>query len=85
MPEKRKRIRVSNERVQEAGGEDPYIRNISTAVYKLRLGERGVNFLISEHGAEKAESILRSRAGGYDRITRAFVKVCNVNPKKVKP
>lgn len=82
---KRERVRVANEKLEyEPGGNDPFIRAISTALYKERLGERGVRYLINEHGAKEAEKIFRSRAGGYDAITRAFCKVCNINPKKVK-
>lgn len=48
-----------------------YVRDISEAVYRVRLGEDDTARMIAVDGAEK----LRKRAACYDILTRVYLDV----------
>jgi hypothetical protein len=66
---------------------DPsYIRDLSEQVYRVRLEQDSpgnVDRMIAkdEDGGEK----LRNRAGSYDPLTRAYLKVLGFEPPAIPP
>jgi hypothetical protein len=48
------------------------VRDISEKVYRLQLGEEDVRRMIERDGDQGKK--LRSRAGQYDQLTRAYLK-----------
>jgi hypothetical protein len=50
-----------------------YIRDISEAVYRARLGDGGAERMIEKDG--DAGETLRGRAGAYDSLTRDYLRV----------
>lgn len=52
---------------------DEFIRDLSEAVYRKRLGPADVARMIEKDGDGGAK--LRARAGAYDTLTRAFLEV----------
>lgn len=51
------------------------VRDVSEAVYRMRLGPDDTARMIAKDG-DKGEQ-LRGRAGSYDTLTRAYMKVLN--------
>ena len=52
------------------------VREISTEVYKERLGPDDVAWVIEHKGGpEEAARIFHARAHAYDALTRAYLKV----------
>ena len=60
-------------RVQEFDPE--YVRDISEAVYRERLGSDDLAKLLAEKDGEKR---LRSRATAYDSLTRSYLRAIKV-------
>ena len=63
------------------------IRDISVAVYKLRLqqesGEDAVDRMLAKDEKQYpgcGERLLRNRAHSYDALTRAYLKVLDTHP-----
>lgn len=50
------------------------VRDISTTVYRDRMGDTDADAMISKVGAEK----FRDRAGSYDVLTRAYLRAIGV-------
>lgn len=54
-------------------GEDPMIRDISVAVYKMRFGVRDTIRMLAKDNDGGVK--LRERAGSYDALTRCYLAV----------
>lgn len=62
---------------------DEKIRDISLAVYKIRLGNADVGRML-EKDADGGKK-LRTRAGSYDILTRAYLEVLGLHKRPPRP
>lgn len=58
---------------------DQKVRDISVAIYKMRLGERDTARMLAKDADGGAK--LRERAKAYDILTRCYMKVLKTEPK----
>jgi hypothetical protein len=54
------------------------VRDVSEKVYRHLLGEEDARRMVEKDGDGGAK--LRSRAGSYDQLTRAYLKVLQIEP-----
>jgi hypothetical protein len=54
---------------------DDYVRDISEAVYRIRLGDDAVRRALAD--PDRGETWLRNGAGSYDVLTRAYLDTLN--------
>lgn len=64
-----------------------YIRDISEKVYRINLNRdsgEGAPERMIEKDQDNGEK-LRNRAGAYDKLTRAYLKVLGIEPPQPSP
>lgn len=59
---------------------DKFVRDISEAVYRARLGEKEVLHMMKH--VPNAADVIRSRANIYDKLTRTYLNILQIKEPK---